>query len=282
MTSSADWMEREANRPVPLHQNRPLITLTTDFGTASPYLAAMKGVILTRCPQANLVDLTHEIPPQDITHAAYYLREAMPWFPTGSIHVVVIDPGVGTSRLPLCVTINDQHILCPDNGLWTLIETKSAPVVHHMSNQKHHLPQISNTFHGRDVFAPGAAALANGIPPDVLGPRLDQWQRLAWPAYRLEQNMLHGEVIFIDRFGNLITNIPAESLSHGTDSVQIGTQSITRFVKTYGLAQPGELITLISSNGYLEIAEVNGNAARRLNVSRGQSVVVVTSSRRYQ
>ena len=193
---------------------------------------------------------------------------------------MVIDPGVGTSRLPLCVTINNQHLLCPDNGLWTLIETKSVTRRSSSEQPSTHLPQISNTFHGRDIFAPSAAALANGNSPDELGPRLDQWQSLTLPTHRVEQNTLHGEVIFIDHFGNLITSIPAKAVSLGIESVQIGTQAITRFVKTYGLAQPGELIALISSNGYLEIAEVNGNAAKRLGISRGQPVVAAASSRR--
>jgi S-adenosylmethionine hydrolase len=267
-------MEQEAKVPGSSLSARPLITLTTDFGTALPYVAVMKGVILTRCPEANLVDLTHEIPAQNVSHAAYYLRDAVPWFPPGTIHVVVVDPGVGTSRLPLCVTINGQHLLCPDNGLWTLLEPTTKPVVHQLSNRAYQLSEISNTFHGRDVFAPSAAALANGVLPDELGIRLDHWQRLGSPTYRKEQDVLYGEVVFIDHFGNLITNIPAKALPTIPLSIQIGDHLITNFVNTYGQARTSELIALISSAGNLEIAEVNGHAARRLNASTGQRLQV--------
>lgn len=276
VTSSAGWEggSVENNSGGFRHPARksPLVTLTTDFGNASPYVAVMKGVILSRCSQVNLVDLSHETPAQDVMHAAYFLREVVPWYPAGTIHVVVVDPGVGTARLPLCVEIHGQYILCPDNGVWTLIEGKITPVVRELSSKDHQLPVVSNTFHGRDVFAPAAAALASGVSPDELGPRLDHWQRLSLPAVRQEQGVIHGEVVFVDHFGNLITNIPVEAVQGVIKAIRVGKESIQKIVATYGLAATGELIALSSSSGYLEIAEVNGSAARRLKVGRGEMV----------
>lgn len=274
MTSSAGWEGGSVEKNSgglrrPALQSR-LVTLTTDFGTASPYVGVMKGVILSLCSEVNLVDLSHEIPAQDVMHAAYFLREVIPWCPAGTIHVAVVDPGVGTERLPICVQFNGQFILCPDNGLWTLIEAKTQPVVHVLSSRAYQLDSVSHTFHGRDIFAPGAAAMANGVAPEEFGRRLDSWQRLTVPAVRQEQGGIFGEVVFVDHFGNLITNIVIDS--EEVKSIRIGAAMITRIVKTYGMAAPGELIALISSSGYLEIAEVNGNAAKRLNAGRGERV----------
>lgn len=276
MTSSAGWEGGyiAANSGGLRHSahRSPLITLTTDFGNASPYVGVMKGVILSRCSDANLVDLSHEIPAQDVMHAAYFLREVLPWYPAKTIHLVVVDPGVGTERLPICVQINGQYILCPDNGVWTLIEAMTEPVVRVLSNQAYQLDELSHTFHGRDIFAPGAAALANGIAPEDLGRRLEHWQRLSVPKVKMEQGVINGEVVFIDHFGNLITNITGDVVAGGIKSIRIGEKTIQRMATTYGMAAPGELIALVSSSGFLEIAEVNGNAAKRLNMGRGERV----------
>ncbi len=276
MASSAGWKGGEvvANSGGIRHPacKSALVTLTTDFESASPYVGVMKGVILSRCADVNLVDLSHEIPAQDVMYAAYFLREVVPWYPAGTIHLVVVDPGVGTARLPLCVQINEQFILCPDNGVWTLIEATTEPVVRVLSNRAHQLEVVSHTFHGRDIFSPGAAALANGVSPEELGPRLELWQRLSLPTVRREQGVIYGEVVFVDHFGNLITNITAALMAGGDKSIRIDGETIQRLVTTYGMAGPGELIALISSSRYLEIAEVNGNAARRLNVGRGERV----------
>lgn len=275
MTSSAGWEGGDVGGGSgglcrPAHKSS-FVTLLTDFGTDSPYVGVMKGVLLSRCPHANLVDLSHEIPAQDVMHAAYYLREVVAWYPAGTIHVVVVDPGVGTERLPICVEINGQFIVCPDNGVWTLIEATTEPVVRVLSNREHQLVEISHTFHGRDIFAPGAAALAKGVSPEEFGPRLEQWQRLSVPMVRREQEVIHGEVVFVDHFGNLITNIAAE-VAGEVKSIRVGGERIKQMVTSYGRAVSGELIALISSSGYLEIAVVNGNAARRLNVGRGERV----------
>lgn len=259
---------------IPARSTAPLITLTTDFGTASPYVAVMKGVILSRCPKVQLVDLSHDIPPQDVKHAAYFLRDAVPWFPAGTIHVVVVDPGVGTSRLPLCVQVQGQYLLCPDNGLWTLIGTPQPPVVHALTQQQYHLPVISHTFHGRDLFAPCAAALAQGASQHDLGPSLQDWVRLDTPAYVIADRSIQGEIVSIDHFGNLITNIPSRVITQPAQCVEIGTHRITTFVSTYGLARDHEIVALSSSSGYLEIAQVHGHAARAVAAVVGQKVVI--------
>lgn len=256
------------------HATDPLITLTTDFGTSSPYVAAMKGVILSRCPATRLIDLSHEIGHQNILHAAQFLRDAIPWFSPGTIHLVVIDPGVGTTRLPLCIEINQQRILCPDNGLWTLIQTDTEPAVYHLENNRYQLPIVSNVFHGRDIFAPAAAALAGGIKPEQLGPRLNHWQTISLPNPRIEGSTIHGEVVFIDHFGNLITNIPSSMLPASINKVQIGARTVARHVISYGHVEPNEIVSLISSNGHLEIAQAQGDAAHALVVTVGEPVSV--------
>jgi S-adenosylmethionine hydrolase len=250
----------------------PIITLTTDFGGASPYVAAMKGVLLARCPEATLVDLSHAIPAQDVVHAAYFLRDALPWFPPGSIHVVVVDPGVGTSRAALHIILDGKHMLCPDNGLWTLIPHVAPPVVRYITAAEYWLNPVSATFHGRDIFAPCAAALANALPADALGPVVADWCTLPVPPCQVQADAIVGEVVFVDDFGNLITNIPAQVVPAEAKSLRLGKAMMSRFVKTYGDAEAGELVVLTSSSGYLEIAEVNGNAARRLDLGRGAAV----------
>lgn len=251
----------------------PVITLTTDFGVGSAYVAMMKGVIHSRCSDPRIVDLCHSIPPQDVNYAGYYVREALPWFPAGTIHVIVVDPGVGTDRRMLYINVNGHHLLCPDNGVWTLLRQEKAPEVRILSNRQHWLAEVSNTFHGRDVFAPCAAALASKVAPEKLGPITEEWVRLPITEPTVDGAMIQGEVVFIDTFGNLITNIPFQMLP-STIAVSMGSQRITRIVPSYGHAATGEVIALSSSSGYLEIAVVNGNAEMKLQARRGEIVQV--------
>lgn len=254
---------------------QPIVTLTTDFGTSSPYVAAMKGVILSRCPLAQIIDLSHSILPQDVVHAAYFVRDAIPWFPSGTIHVVVVDPGVGTDRQPLYVKVNDQQILCPDNGVWTLLPANNPPEVRCLTNRQYWYAEVSRTFHGRDIFAPCAGALASGKTTEQLGPVVTRWKSIDMPTPRRENDAILGEVVFIDHFGNLITNIPSSLLPETVMQIDVGSYRISQLMKTYGLSQPGELIALVSSSGYLEVAVVNGNAAEKLGSKRGQEVKVI-------
>jgi len=256
---------------------RPLITLTTDFGLSAPYVAVMKGVIYALCPSAEVVDLTHTIRPQNIQQAAYFLATAVPYFPAGTIHVCVVDPGVGTARAALYTQVDGQHLVGPDNGLFTLLwrqAQKQPPVVRRLTNDRFWRPTISATFHGRDIFAPVAAHLALGVSPADLGPPHTQPVHLAYTPPVCTDQYCHGEIQSIDDFGNLITNIPAAQVPQLPSLVTIGTRSPLHlpWVRTYGDAPPGTLVSLFSSDGFFEIAQVQGNAARHLQVDVGETV----------
>src|SRR5579885_1417354 len=246
----------------------PIITLTTDFGEDSPYVAAMKGVILTLNPAARIVDLSHLIPPQDVRHAAFFLAGCVPYFPAGVIHVVVVDPGVGTERAVLYVEAAGHRLLVPDNGCWILLgrDAASPPTVLRLNEPRYWRESVSNTFHGRDIFAPAAAHLSLGLDPKKLGQPADEWVRWEMPQPRPVANGWRGEVVFVDHFGNLITNIPAGVVRSAPDVLQVGKKTFRRgfrWVRTYGEAKPGALVVLVSSAGLVEVAVAPGNAARR-------------------
>jgi S-adenosylmethionine hydrolase len=263
--------------------NLPLITLTTDFGDASPYVAAMKGVILGIHPEARLLDLTHHIPPQQLRHAAFFLLHAIPHFPPGVIHVVVVDPGVGTDRALLYVDLDGHRLLVPDNGCWTPLAASRSrpPVVRHLEESRYWRPLVSATFHGRDILAPVAGWLSRGLNPGLLGPVVSTWAKLDMPVPELAPNQVTGEVIFVDQFGNLITNITVETLADlggPTVRVSIGGAVIAGLARTYAAVAPGELVALISSSGLLEVAVNSWSAAERLQVHTGAPVRVTSSS----
>ena len=251
----------------------PTITLTTDFGDGSSYVAAMKGDLLSVNPAARLVNLSHTIPPQNLVAAAYFLADTLPWFPPRTIHVVVVDPGVGTNRAILCVEWSDQVIVVPDNGCWTAIlrPTDQPPGVYRLEERRFWRAEVSATFHGRDVFAPVAGHLSLGVAPSELGSKIEDWVRLELPSARAAPDGIHGKVIIVDRFGNLISNILPDG-EMGAGSVQIDGRFAARLVNTYGDAEPGTLVALIGSAGRLEIAVVNGSAADRLGLGLGSEV----------
>jgi S-adenosyl-L-methionine hydrolase (adenosine-forming) len=253
----------------------PFITLTTDFGTSAPYVAAMKGVILALNPEARILDLSHDIPPQDVRHAAYFLASALPHFPPEALHVVVVDPGVGGGRDILYVEVGAQRLLVPDNGCWTLLYEGRPPVrVIRLAERRFWRHTISNTFHGRDVFAPVAANLSLGLDPRKLGPSAANWVRLHRPTPTAGPAGIVGEVLFVDGFGNLVTNIPGEALARhaGVRWVKVADHDVPHFVHTYGEAEPGALVALVSSDGWLEVAVSQGNAARHLQAGVGTPV----------
>jgi S-adenosylmethionine hydrolase len=253
----------------------PIITLTTDFGAASPYVAAMKGVVLALNPAARLVDLTHQVPPQDVRHAGFFLAQAVPPFPRGVIHVVVVDPGVGTDRALLCAEVDGHRLLAPDNGCWTLLGGRAERVIR-LAERRFWRDTVSATFHGRDILAPTAAHLSLGVDPRELGPEVDEWVKLDVSVPRRGANSVQGEVIFIDDFGNLISNIPAEGLQR-PDVLIVGKKTFRRrfrWVRSYAEAEPGTLVVLASSAGLLEVAVSQGNAARRLKVQVGTPVTI--------
>lgn len=256
-----------------INTESPIITLTTDFGLSDSYVAAMKGVLRTRCPQARIDDLSHAIAPQDIFAAAYFLAGAAPYFPPGTIHLVIVDPGVGTRRHAILAAAGGQFFVCPDNGLLTLF-LREYPLqeTRLITNPSLMLHPVSPTFHGRDVFAPAAAFLASGGALQDLGPPLDLLETLHVPApVRQEQEMV-GEIIHVDHFGNCISNLhrrqaPPEAIH----AVHVADNRL-RLRETYAQAAPGAALALYGSAGYLEIAVCGGHAAQVLGLKQGAPV----------
>ncbi len=261
---------------------RPLITLTTDFGTGSPYVAQMKGVILSLCRDVDLVDITHAIGPQRIQQGALVLADTTPRFPPGTIHVAVVDPGVGTARRLVYAEIGAQRYLAPDNGLLGFLIRREPPRrIVALENRAYWLPQVSHTFHSRDILAPVAAHLALGLDPAQLGPPLDACVMLDSAAPAIAASGVRGEVLCVDSFGNLITNITQADLVGVPDmarlTVRCAGREIHGLAPTYGAAPPGEVVALFDSQGRLEIAVCQGSAARDLAVAEGAEVSVAGS-----
>jgi S-adenosylmethionine hydrolase len=256
-----------------------IITLTTDFGTGSHYVAAMKGVILSIHPAATIVDIAHDVPPQDIRRAALLLDDVADWFPPGTIHVAVIDPGVGTDRAIVYAQIGQQQFIAPDNGLLSRLAARMPPQkLIRLAEPAFWLEHVSTTFHGRDIMAPVAARLALGLDPDRLGPTLEQLTTLDWPTARASQARIDGTVIEIDSFGNLITNITADMFaSRPTDRracIVCNIYETWGIYHAYAEQASGTLVALIGSSGRLELAIVRDNAAERLGIGVGAPVTV--------
>jgi S-adenosylmethionine hydrolase len=256
----------------------PLITLTTDFGTGSHYVAAAKGVILALNPDARIIDLSHEIPPQDLHRAAFFLASTLPYFPPSALHVVVIDPGVGSKRPILYVEVAGLRLLVPDNGCWTLLAEggRRQPRVIRVAEPRFWRSRVSPTFHGRDIFAPVAANLSLGLDPRELGPAVSDWERLQKRPPTRHPNGVAGEVVFVDHFGNLITNIPGETitLDDRPKRIRVGDTDVPCTVRTYADVEPGSLIALVSSGEWLEVAVAQGSAAEHLGAGIGTPVTV--------
>lgn len=254
----------------------PVITLTTDFGTADGFVAQMKGRILSINPQARIVDVTHDIEPFEIMEGALVLKGMAPYFPPGTIHVGVVDPGVGTERRGLVMRYGDQTFVGPDNGLFSLIAPADAPrEIREISNPDYVTPDPHPTFHGRDVFAPVAAHLSAGKSFEGVGPAIEDPVTLSMPEVRSSPQGLEGEVMYVDRFGNVVSTIGAELIDGQVAAVLIGeyaTDGINRF---FGEVPEGHLLALINSFGLLEIAINRGNAAEELEVAIGDRVGVL-------
>lgn len=251
------------------------MTLTTDFGTQDAFVGTMKGVILSRCPGVQLVDLTHEVPPEAIRIGALRLASAVPFFPEGTVHLAVVDPGVGGARRPIAAEARGQRFVGPDNGVLSLVAPRSAPGWRavELTSQEHRLPQVSNTFHGRDVFAPAAAHLACGGALQDLGEAVESMVELLIPPAQRSGRIIRGVVLDIDRFGNLLTNICAADLagSH-VEQVSVGVLRLHGLSTSYDADQ--EAVAVIDSAGQLEIAVPRGNAAQKLNVGLEDPVEV--------
>lgn len=259
---------------------RPIITLTTDFGPGSPYVAAMKGVILSINPDVELVDITHAVPHQDIRQGAIVLDDACRWFPDGAIHVAVVDPGVGSMRRIVAARCGPHTFVCPDNGLLSRLALRHPPsTIIHVTRAEHWRPQISNTFHGRDIMAPVAARLSLGLPAEQLGDPLSELVTLDWPEVCVSPGKIEGVVESVDSFGNLITNITAsqlETVPRGEDQVRIecDEHETCGIFKAYADQPPMTLIALVGSSGKLELAIVDESAAIMLGVRAGTKVKV--------
>lgn len=258
---------------------RSIITLTTDFGAGSSYVAQMKGVILSIDPSIRLVDVTHDIPPQDIRQAAIVLEDVARWFPRGTIHICVVDPGVGTARRIALVDGGSQIFVAADNGVLSRVVAGADPLrAVAVSDPKYWLQPVSDTFHGRDIMAPVAAHVARGTPWASFGPPIERLESLAWPLPRLANRRLEGTVISVDSFGNLVTNIDrALVLGLGDPSVMrvhCGGRVIHGIVRTYAQSPAGTLVALFGSAERLEVALVQGHAGRQLGVGVDAAVIV--------
>lgn len=255
-----------------------IITLLTDFGIADHYVAGMKGVILGICPEAWMIDISHLVPPQDIRSGAYLLKCVYKYFPQGTVHLAVVDPGVGTSRRGLAIAAGSRFFIGPDNGIFSLVLSENPGwKAYSIENLALRRPDVSHTFHGRDVFAPAAAHLANGIPLDHFGTPCAPLPA-DWTAPRSSGDELLGEVIHIDHFGNCITNVTdrdIEGLGKKEElQVQVRSHTIDSISKTYAEAKPGRIMALFGSCNHLEIAVNQGNASRKLGIGSGDRVSV--------
>jgi len=256
----------------------PLITLLTDFGVQDYFVGAMKGVILSINPTATIVDITHEISPQDIESAAFNLLSCHGDFPDGTIHVAVVDPGVGSDRRAIVLKCGDQFFVGPDNGLFSWIcEREQTWTAVQITNERFFHHPVSKTFHGRDIFAPVAAALSRGHEPQEFGPALTEIVQLeSLEPAMTGANTIEGRIIHIDHFGNCVTNFTRRTLesSGGPTSwrMTISDREITSFRGFFSDSKPEELFAIVGSAGFIEICVRNGSAANLLNVQRGQSV----------
>ena len=258
-----------------------IITLTSDFGNRDAFAASIKGVILKINPQAQMVDVSHEIAPQDIWEAAFTLKSAYSYFPKGTVHLAIVDPGVGSARRPIIVVTESYYFVGPDNGVFTLIYQEAERLrVHHVTASHYFLPNPGLTFHGRDIFAPVAAWLAKGIPSGNFGEEITDYMKLSVPSPKAGQNSIDGHVVHVDRFGNMITNISYKNiqtfLEAGADlnsvSINVVGRTIMGLKKIYSEAAPNEPAAVINSSGVLEIFVFKQNARAVLSGKRGEVV----------
>lgn len=262
-------------------RSSPIITLLTDFGTTDFFVGAVKGVILSANPTAQIVDITHEIPPQDIEAAAFTILAAHASFPSGTIHMAVVDPGVGSSRRPIVIKVRGQLFVGPDNGIFSYVCDGASAEVFHLTNRQYFRGPTSATFHGRDIFAPVAAALAGGVDPAEFGAAIADFIQL--PSLRpitTRGGKIEGRIIHIDRFGNCITNLGAaelpDDLIAAGATLLINGKTVSSFRKFFAEKSAGrvKLFGIWGSAGFLEIAVANGSAAKLLEAKRGDEVVV--------
>ena len=257
----------------------PIVVLLSDFGSRDHYAGVMKGVVIGICPDTTLVDLSHDIPPHDVQTAALELAAAYRYFPVGSVFLVVVDPGVGSGRRGLAADIGDYRFVAPDNGVLTAVFHEFPPKrVVDLTERRYARPTVSHTFEGRDRFAPAAAWLARGIQLSALGRPVSDYVMIDLPVPDVRAESITGQVIRVDRYGNLVTNIDRKSFERlaqaGTIQIQVGTHVVGRLVATYADIGQGEVCALFGSTDHLEVAANAASAAERLALDRGARVVV--------
>ena len=260
----------------------PIITLTTDYGTNDHLVGTVKGVILNVNPDANIVDITHNVAPFDVLDGALAIGSAYRYFPPKTIHMVIVDPGVGTERRPLLVAGETQFFIAPDNGVLSMVYEREARIsVYHLTSEHYHLRPVSRTFHGRDIFAPVAGWLSKAWQPQSMGDEVEDFKRFALPKPKSANGAVTGVVLRIDNFGNLLTNLtpgdfPETILKSGTVQMRVNDRDVKRLVANFAQGEPGEPVAIIGSSGYIEVAVNKGNAARLLAAGRGANVTLVT------
>jgi S-adenosylmethionine hydrolase len=256
-----------------------IITLMTDFGFKDNFVGVMKGVIFGINPGVHIVDICHEIAPQDIMGAAFALKTSYRYFPKRTVHMVVIDPGVGSGRLPIFVKTRDYYFIGPDNGVLSLsLEEEKIEAIVYLNNHEFHLMPLSNTFHGRDIFAPVAAYLSKGISYQLFGKGIKDYKKIKLPKPKLSRRCISGEVIYTDRFGNLFTNVSQDLKDRIKNPIiKIKNKAIKGIKRSYASARPNTLVSVWGSSGFLEIALNLGSAQDKLDANIGDKVEVTYS-----
>jgi S-adenosylmethionine hydrolase len=259
---------------------RPVITLTTDYGTGDHLVGVMKGVMLSVNPEINIVDITHDVLPHDILDGAITIGQAYKYFPSKTIHVVVVDPGVGTARRPILVAADQHYFVAPDNGvLSSVYDQTEALYVWNIISEHYFRNPISNTFHGRDVFAPVAAWLSKSWQTSAFGEPITDFVRFNIPKPKAAGKFVKGVVLRVDHFGNLVTNLTAEDVpglasADGKFTIKAGNAVVKKVVPTFAEGPAGEAVAIVGSSGYIEISVNKANAAKTLGITRGAEVTV--------
>jgi hypothetical protein len=264
---------------LPFH---PVITITTDFGTNDHFVGAMKGVIVDIVPEAQIVDISHAVQPFDVLDGALTIAQAYSYFPNGTIHLVVVDPGVGTARRPILASSDGHHFVAPDNGVLSMVYAREERIhVRHITSEHYFRQPVSNTFHGRDIFAPVAAYLAKQVDSHKFGDEIEDYVKFAAPRPKaVGENRIRGVVLKVDRFGNLVTNVSAADVpalfaaKTAPFKIAVGSREITDIRAAYGEGGPGEVFGILGSMGYLEIAANRAAAAQLTGAVKGSEVMI--------
>jgi S-adenosyl-L-methionine hydrolase (adenosine-forming) len=263
--------------------HRPIVTLTTDFGTNDHFVGAVKGVILEIAPEATIVDITHAVQAYDVLDGALAIAQTYSYFPTGTVHMVVVDPGVGTQRRPIIASSDGYHFVAPDNGVLSMVYAREERIhVRHVTSEHYFRQPVSNTFHGRDVFAPCAAYLAKMVDSHKFGDEIEDYVKFAAPRPKAQgDNRIRAVVLKVDRFGNLITNVTPQDIpalfkeNASGFKIVVGGKEITEIRTNYAEGTPGEVFGILGSMGYLEIVANRAAAAQLTGVGKGAEVSIV-------